>query len=463
MNIRLMIDGSDYSDKIVERNFMIHYQTEGNYNEPTSSVANFVLHNDVGLQDYFLISDPYAIVNPGLVEIWDSTDLPNVLLFKGYINREKAPEDLSTKDLEIEVIGLEQSKGQSFSKYDITQLYYELGDDTLQRGGRTTTKRYSTYSYLSIEDFINTIFKDLGLFCIIDIPNSASFKYKYNEDKYGLITGVRHCRLTSNIRGGMRTMTSTNAPYNKKIGSDILMAIRPYSNKEITKEDDASYDVLLKDWAALTGCIYSYIATAGTWYFVPRDYEFNPVYVSRITHFEDIIIDDKPTIHYSQVPNGIKIDLTDILLGIKREIGIPVGVTWKYGAGANSGDQVIIEEGIAGADYISIHNADHKFRFGGTITPALPIYNTLGLKLNDDLISYLEPGDLQGGDSVKDLLDAVRDNYETVFAKDRAEEVKASGMYTAPKRIYYRDQWINVYDIEIDVIEQTSTFRFQYQ
>lgn len=456
MNITLKIDGSDYTDKIVEESFIIRLQVEGNYNEPTSSVANFILHNDTHLENYFLISDPYAIILPGYVEI-TLNDFPQITLFKGYINRESAPEDLSIKNLAIEAIGIEQSVGDSLSGYDITQLYHELGDDISQRGNRLAPARYNSDQYLSIENFINTIFTDLGLAHYVEIPNSAYFKYKYNEDKYGDITGQRYAKLT---REQWRHYSFHRKPYGRNPGRDFLTAVTLSATKEIVKDDDTSYNVLLRDWASLTGCVYYYNYATGVWYFVPRNYI--PPTVNPFEQFEDYIVDDAPTINYRNIANSLKIDFTDLALGTKRETAFPIGINWKYGIGTNGGDKVIVtlEDGYV----VGVVGAEHRFLYGASSPElALRINNNFEIKVNDDIYSYRKPVDVTAGENIKELIDAVRENYDFIFTNDKSAELVVWGLYPAPQRVKYAGQYITVYDIELDIIENTSTFRFEYQ
>ena len=460
MTIRLIIDDIDYTSKIVDEpngNFKIHFQAESDYNSPATSIANFTLYNDVNLQNIFLNNSPFSLFQEGEVKIY-LNELSSSLIFHGYIDKDSAPEDLNTKDIEITAFGYDKLINNSLKNYDITQLYYELGSDNRRRGAKTTAQRFSINDYISIEDLIKQMFDDLGYNYLVNVPNSSYFKYKYNSDKYGEPTDTDYSVLRSR-----NTFGRYSKPFSKSLGNATYIGILSYFADRITKSDETSYQTLLKDWSALTGAINFYEYYSEKMIVIPRDYDFTLNLGKSVVDVSSFIMEEGYEISYHSSYGGLKINCSDIQLGITKDFLIPGG-RWIVGAGTNSGSKLLI---LTSGTYnaVLVEGGSNSFNMGatidGTFDPALFIPNAFEVDLNDELVSYLNPG-LDAGDSVKDFIEACADNYDFLMSKGKGQRLKLKGLFSFPQRILYEGSNINVFDLELDILKEETEMRFEY-
>lgn len=452
-NIILKIDGEDYSSKIIDTAaFKIKFQVESSYNTPVASIVNFTLKNDSNLQNIFLNNKPYSLYQAGLVEIYiqEFTTTP---LFKGYIDKEEAPEDLSPKHLEIQAIDFNKFIGIRNKGYDISQIYYAPAENRGQRGNRTGMQRIISNEYNDVGPILNTMFADLGFESVINIQNTVY--YKYNEDKYGSIRG--------DIFGVLRRSMDSYNHHSEEVKDYLVEQLEALEKKEKIDSDTTSYDSLIKDWAALCGCIYFYDWRSDKMFFINRDYNFLSDMTKNLFDVQDFIIDVGYRRYYGNSLIGIILGFSDFDLAIKRTQGIIPGDVWVTGAGTSSGNQLAVQTGVAG-EYIYIEGEDDRFKFAGAFTDNIYIDKPLDIRVNDYMVSYLKPGQLynSSGSSVAGFLSDVKDNYELLFDQSKTQEIKVHGLYTFPQRILYEERQINVWEMDLDLKEETTVMRFEY-
>ena len=445
----LKIDGVEYLSYVLENYVTVDISVEDGLNNPKSSFLECEFYNANNFQDTFLNTDPYGIVAVGLVVVEmliSDPDFPiTEQIFTGYLDRENIEVDPHQDIIKMRFVGIEKKYSETMSKYDLSQAFYELSDDDSigQRGNRSADQRLDPSAYSPIESMVENILEDLGFSSsqrVIDIPNSTSFNYKYNEETYGALTN--------------ETITT-------KRGYNILGERLPNSDSvEISSFIEVnnlseSYSSLIRQFANLVGCVWFYNHKDQKFYFVPRDYDF-----SAETVVDNSVIEGNASEVYHTPYDGIRLTFKDIIISAKKSISYPsFAETITYGFEHLSSRDTVTQALVNSTYYIKDGSA-YLYKVGSTAADTdLFLNNPIEINLEDNLSDYIAGG--YDGDSVATFLDKVIENYDYVLDRYITTSIMTNTILVAPINISYNGNSVTVLDSKLDLSNNTTTIEFE--
>lgn len=456
MYLQILIDGVDRTSKLIETQpFIVSHQVENGVNNPVCSTAKFTLHNDFAFENFFTDSiAPYAVYSAGHVVIY--VDFPSVKIFDGFIDREILEFDFNNQDVTITAIGKEKYISDLAAQYDITQAFYykTTTDNYRQRNGRTAAIRYNPDSYTLLSDLLGSIIGDLGYSSFINIPNNASFKTKYNAEKYG------------SVSDGLRPIAvSRNRTSERGILPDISSNV--FTPFPLLDSENGSYNLLLKEFAKLTNNIYFYSHKTNKIFFIPRDYNGLSDEIGQgIVNIDDFIIDSPIQRNYNPAYNGIFISFDDIDLAVYSDTSLLIpGDTIRYGINMKSPDTPIILLDSDMNYYLGgFSSSEKRYKLGndlGKLNKSLYLTNALRITMSAPLSDYLRPG--FGGDSIQNfMINIIWNNFYSTLRRIKKQTLELSIPLFAPLRILYQGLPINVFDTETDMWTENTIIKFDY-
>jgi len=464
INLQLLIDDVNYTSHIREdRDFILKNQIELTENNPISSELTFTLDNASNFQDIFLNNQPYSLGSEGKVELF----VDSQRMFKGYIDKNAVPVDFRLKDIEIKALGNEASISRYLSRFDITQLYYLPGfdvGDARYRGGRTGTARFNPLERHPIYDLVKTMLQDIGFDendIIINYRNTSNFTHKYDPNRYGPITEKRPIAKVRNYgQRGYTTDTDSN---------------RYISFAEDNERDD-SYNFLLKEFAKITGCIFFQDYRTEKILFINRDFNFLSSLGLNLVALEDYILDEELPITYRYAYSGLFFKFDDINVGVTPSNPL-LFITSKIGIEATDSSwlltPVVLGGGQTGLFYgppLTSPQDPLKYLIEiegeNRLNEAMSINNALQVKMTANLSDYvIDADEVPPANAQKVYIyftDYVLDNYDFLLRRFREQKVTLDGIFNAPFRASYGEHIFNIFDTEIDFINEKTIATFEY-
>lgn len=456
MNIKLKIDGNDYTSKLREdQEFIIAHQVEDGVNNPVCSTAKFTLHNDFHFENYFTDSVTFYNINKlGYVEI--EYDFPSYIIFRGHIDRESLEFDFNDQNVSVTVIGLEKAISGQAARYDITQAFYykTSEDDYRQRNGRIAAIRHNPDNYTLINDLLESMIEDLGYNYHINIPHSESFKTKYNAEKYGAVSsGLRPIAIARSQTGERGILP--------QIASGTFV---PFPTLD---SENGSYNFMLKEFAKITNNIYFYNHRFNKIFFIPRDYANLAEETNyQVINIDEIILDRPIQRVFNPAYGGVFLTFDDISLGVYSDnSSLLIGAQTKFGFNLSNIDTPVINQDSDKNYYLGGFNGSQKrynlYTNPSKLNKSLYLANALRVNISAPLSDYLVPE--FGGDSIeKYMTNIIWDNFYTTLKRIKRQKIEVNAPLFAPLRISYEGQGINVFSTTTNMWEETTLLEFDY-
>lgn len=463
MNYSLKYDNADYTQYLSEEDsFTLVSNVEDGLNNPVCSTLEFTLNNAAKIHTHFGNSvDPFGIFNTGHIELF--YDFPLTKIFDGYIDRESLEADFTNNKIKIKAIGTEKKISDYSAKFDLTQVFQERDEDISirKRWGRSSTSRHDPDNYSQIENLVSDIFKDLGFDTdkqVIYIPFSEKYYFTYNADRWGEVFVERPMAIVRNNTGGRNILSSLSS------GN-----FRDFYEADA---DSGSYNLLLKEFAKITNCIYFYHHKLDKMFFIPRDYSdlANELGMG-IIEIDNDILDGEYYASVEQPYSGVMLRFSDIDIAVYRDnSGIIIGGSIKWGINIPEGTKPTIQdEGIYGYFIGFSPSSGIRYKLGDSLAlfnSSLYLDNAVEINMNAELWEYLRPdaGITGASDSISDFLtDVIFENfyYHTMRSVKR-RRVAIDSITPAPVRINYNDTLINCFYSETDLWDETTLLEFKY-
>lgn len=460
----LKYDDVDYTSYLSEEDdFTLVSNVEDGLNNPVCSTLEFTLNNRNNLHNNFGNTvDPFGIYNLGHIQLYDANDLPSRLIFDGYIDRESIDVNFSGQKIKIKAIGKEKQISDSASKFDLTQVFNERDSDinVRKRWGRSTTRRNDPNNYSYIESLVRDIFEDLGYDStkqVIYIPYSSNYYFTYNAERYGTIDVERPIAVIRNNTGARNVLPQLSSGDFKTF----------YENDA----ESGSYNLLLKEFAKITNCIYFYHHTLGKVFFIPRDYEDLADQLGQaVIEIDNAILEDDYGASVEQPYNGVALKFNDIdLVVYKDNSGIIIGGSTKYGINVPEGVNPIITNETPNGYFIGFSGTTRRYKLGSSLTQfnySLYLDNAIEVNMRADLWEYLRPdaGITGQADEIEDfLVNVIFENfYYYTMRSVKKRIVTINSVTPAPVRINYNDNLINCFYSETDLWNEVTTLEFKY-
>lgn len=461
MNYTLKYDGVDYTSYLSENDdFILASNVEDGLNNPVCSTLKFTLNNKNNIHTFFGNTvDPYGIFNTGHIELY--YDFPLTKIFDGYIDRESIDINFNQQKISIQAIGKEKQISDLASKFDLTQIFNERDSDIniRRRWGRTSAVRHDPNNYNQIENLISSIFEDLGYDStkqVIYIPFSGNYYYTYNADRWGTINYPRPMAIIRNNTGLRNTLPDLSSGDFKSF----------YENDA----ESGSYNLLLKEFAKITNCVYFYSHTTDKVFFIPRDYadladELN----MGIIEIDNLILADNYMGSIDQPYSGIALKFADIDLVVYKDTGSIILNDIKWGVNVPEGTVPSINNELPNGFFIGFDDTPIRYKMGMGLSKfnyAVYLDNAIMINMQGNLWEYLRPdsGIVGEADSIEDfLISIIYENFYYYTMKlVRRRMLTINGVYISPIRIKYQGNIINSFNSETDLWDETTKLEFKY-